>query len=221
MDLYEAMGTLRAVRRLREDPIPDAVLHRVLAAATWAPTGGNVQPWRVIAVREADRKKALGDLYLPAWREFSKGYGARLEGMEEAERGKMQRVIAAGDTLAECFHLAPVLLVFCFQPKLMAITDAGLERPSVVGGASVYPSVQNCLLACRVEGLGCVLTTLLCYHEEAVKEILGIPGDWYTCATVPVGYPVGGGHGSITRRPVEKMAYEDDWGTAIAIPSDR
>ncbi len=97
----------------------------------------------------------------------------------------------------------------------MAITDAGLDRPSVVGGASVYPAVQNLLLACRTEGLGCTLTTLLCFREEEVKSLLGIPADWGTCACVPIGYPAGSGHGKLKRRPVEKMAFLDSWGEPL------
>lgn len=101
--------------------------------------------------------------------------------------------------------------MFCYNPSLMAITDADLGRPSVVGGGSVYPAVQNALLACRAEGLGCTITTLLCLHEKAVKQLLQIPDDWYTCAAVPIGYPVGRGHGPITRQAVEDMAYLDAW----------
>jgi nitroreductase len=71
--------------------------------------------------------------------------------------------------------------------------------------------VQNFLLSCRNEGLGCVLTTLLCYEEPAVKELLGIPEDWYTCAHVPVGYPVLGGHGSINRRGIDEMVSFNSW----------
>jgi nitroreductase len=94
----------------------------------------------------------------------------------------------------------------------MAITDARLDRPSVVGGGSVYPAVQNALLACRAEGLGCTLTTLLCFAEAEVKALLGLPDDWYTCAFVPIGYPQLKGHGPISRRPVSKMAFRDQWG---------
>jgi nitroreductase len=117
----------------------------------------------------------------------------------------------AGNYLAEHMHEAPLIAVFCFNPKLMAITDSDLDRPSVVGGGSVYPAVQNFLLACRNEGLGCVITTLLCYEEAAVKELLGMPEDWYTCAHIPVGYPILGGHGSIRRRGVEQMVRYNQW----------
>jgi nitroreductase len=105
-----------------------------------------------------------------------------------------------------------VIAVFCFNPDLMTITDQALPRPSVVGGGSVYPAVQNLLLACRNEGLGCVLTTLLCIEEAQLRPLLGLPEGWYTCAFVPIGYPVGGGHGPIRRRPVSSMVFTDRFG---------
>ena len=98
----------------------------------------------------------------------------------------------------------------------MAITDAGLDRPSIVGGASVYTAVENALLAARAEGVGCVLTTLLCFREAEVRELLGIAQGWYTAAAVPLGMPVGGGHGPIHRRPPEQLSYQDAWGEAWA-----
>jgi nitroreductase len=97
----------------------------------------------------------------------------------------------------------------------MAITDAGQERVSVVGGGSVYPAVENLLLACRAEGLGCVLTTLLCGCEPEVRKLLAIPDPWYTAAAIPIGYPIGRGHGPLIRRPVEQLVYLDSWGKQI------
>ncbi len=214
IDLYEAMSTLRAVRRQRPDPIPDDVLERVLEAAIWAPSGGNLQPWRVVVVKDPAKKQGLRDLYQPEWQTFSKGYAERLNHMSADEAAKQSRVIAAGDTLAENFDQSPVLLVFCFHPGLMAITDLKLDRPSVVGGGSVFPAVQNALLACRAEGLGCTITTLLCHREAEVKELLEIPAAWGTCAVVPIGYPVSGGHGPIKRRRVSEMAYLDEFGAS-------
>ncbi len=205
MELYEAMATLRAVRRLKPDPIPEEVLQRVLEAATWAPTGGNMQPWRMIAVTDADRKQSLEDLYRPYWERYVPGYEEKMKHMPEAAQLSSRKALEAGTYLATHMHEAPLIAVFCFNPSIMTITDADLPRTSVVGGGSVYPAVQNFLLACRNEGLGCVLTTLLCYEEPSVKEILKIPDDWYTCAHVPVGYPVLGGHGPINRRSVNEM----------------
>lgn len=214
IDVYEAMRTLRAVRRLRPDPIPDDVLERVLEAATWAPTGGNQQPWRIVLMREEGAKQQLGELYAGSWRRFSTAYAERIAQLPAEQQPAQLKMVAAGDYLAAHFHEAPVVAVFCFNPKMMAITDAKLGRVSVVGGASVYPAVQNFLLACRAEGLGCVLTTLLCEHEAAVREVLAIPEPWGTAAAVPVGYPVLRGHGSIRRRGVGELVYDDRFGQA-------
>ena len=209
--LYEAMSSCRAVRRHRPDPIPDAVLRRVLEAATWAPSGGNVQPWRVVVVRDAEKRRRLRDLYLPLWRGYLETYQRDTAGLEGEEAARSQRMIAAADHLAENLHVSPALVVFCFDPRRLAVTDARLDRLSVVGGGSVYPAVQNLLLAARAEGLGCVLTTLLCMEEPAVKELLAIPDPWATCAFVPLGWPASRGHGRIRRRPIESMAYGDAW----------
>ena len=113
-----------------------------------------------------------------------------------------------------------MLAVFCFHPERLTITDSGLGRPSVVGGASLYPAVQNLLLACRAEGLGCVLTTLLCAREKEVRELLAIPEPWATCAFVPIGWPAGGGHGPLARRPVEQVAFADTFGNALYAPHE-
>lgn len=215
IDLYEAMSTLRAVRRLKPDPIPDDVLQRILTAASWAPTGGNAQPWRIIVVKDNDSKRRLGELYSERWQLFAGMYRNRLKGLPEEEFQAQERIIASGDYLAEHFGETPCIIVFCFNPKAMAITDIKLDRVSVVGGGSVYPSVQNLLLACRKEGLGCVLTTLLCECESDVRDILGIPEDWGTAAHIPVGYPVGKGHGPIKRLSVSELAYLDRWGESL------
>lgn len=205
MEVYEAMSTLRAVRRLKADPIPDDVQQRILEAATWAPTGGNMQPWRMIVVDDAEKKQALEDLYRPYWERYIPGYEQKMKTMPESAQSSSRRALEAGTYLATHMHEVPLIAVFCFNPSIMTITDMELDRTSVVGGGSVYPAVQNFLLACRNEGLGCVLTTLLCYEETAVKELLQIPEEWYTCAHVPVGYPVLGGHGPIKRRSVDEM----------------
>ena len=125
---------------------------------------------------------------------------------------KRDRMLAAADHLAEHLDVSPVIAVFCFDARRMAITDAGLGRPSVVGGASVYPAVQNLLLACRAEGLGCVLTTLLCQAEPQLRVLLEIPDPWATAAFVPIGWPASKGYGPLTRRPVQDMAFGDRFG---------
>jgi nitroreductase len=96
MELYEAMSTLRAVRRLKPDPIPDDVQGRILDAATWAPTGGNVQPWRMVAVTDADKKQALEDLYRPHWEAYIPGSESRMKNMPEKVRASTTRPLEAG-----------------------------------------------------------------------------------------------------------------------------
>ncbi len=214
--LYQAMSTLRAVRRLRPDPIPRQVLTRVLQAACWAPTGGNQQPWRVIVVQDEEGKRALAELYRPEWYRYidNPGMEARMAAMSEEARAAWQRTMAAGSHLADHLAEAPAILLFCADFRRMAVTDAGLDRQSLVGGGSVYPPVQNAMLACVAEGLGCTLTTLHCFREDEVKAALDIPDEWATAAMVPIGYPVLGGHGPISRQGPEVMAYQDRFGTA-------
>jgi nitroreductase len=216
MDVFEAMRTCRAIRRLRPDPIPPALLRRVLEAATWAPSGGNRQPWRFIVVHDPQLKTALRDLYLPTWRAYREERGRRAAELPEVRRRRAERGLAAGDHLAAHLHEAPVIVVVCARLKDLMITDAQLGRPSVVGGASIYPAVQNLLLACRAVGLGAVLTTLLCLHEPEVRGLLGIPDGWATCAHVPIGWPAGTGYGPVDRKPLAALAFADRWGTPFA-----
>ena len=215
-DLYEMMSTLRAVRRLKPDAIPDDVLERVLQAACWAPTGGNLQPWKIVVVRSPERKQALADLYRPEWEKYTGFSRRRAEkaGAGGDEMAKMERTLAAGDHLAAHMAEAPVLLLFVADPAKMAITDKNLDRVSMVGGGSVYTAVQNTMLACRAEGLGCTLTTLHCFREPEVKEVLGIPADWATLALVPIGYPIGTGHGPIARQRPDQLVFDDSFGVA-------
>jgi nitroreductase len=211
-ELYDVMSTLRAVRRLRPDPIPNDVLERVLQAACWAPTGGNAQPWRVVVATDGDTKRALQEIYAPEWEKYSAGFMKMMERLPAEQLAPWERVVAAGNHLAENLGDVPAILVFCANPAMMAITDAKLDRVSMVGGGSVYPAVQNAMLACVQEGLGCTLTTLHCLREDEVKQILDVPDDWGTVAMVPIGYPVGRGHGPITRQPPSVLAYRDRFG---------
>ena len=218
VDLYEALRTTRSVRRLRPDPIPDAVLRRVLEAATWAPSGGNVQPWRVIAVRDTPRKHAIATHFRELWTRYAAFVGARMEQLREPSRERGLRILRAGDHLAEHLGEAPVLLVFVHDPTRMDRGDTGDRQPEVMLGGSLYPAVQNLLLACRAEGLGCVVNTMLWRRETALREILEIPEPWRFHALVPLGWPVGSGHGPIRRRPVAQMAYLDRFGAPLFDP---
>lgn len=214
MEIYDAMSTLRAVRRIKSDPIEPAAVERILQAATWAPSGGNMQPWRMVAVQEPAIKQEFQNLYKPLWDGYTVGYRKKMESMPADEKATSARALDAGDYLANNLGVMPLIVVFCYNPSVMTITDKDQPRPSVVGGGSVYPAVQNLLLAARNEGLGCVLTTLLCMEEPRVRELLQLPEQWYTAAHVPIGHSVGGGHGPIRRKSVSEMVSRDTWGSA-------
>jgi nitroreductase len=218
VELFEAMRTCRTVRRLRSDPIPDELLRKVLTAATWAPSGGNRQPWRFLVVRDTGGKRRLKELYLPLWKGFAEAYAARAMAGSPESRARTERMLRAADHLAEHFDEAPVIVVVCVHMSELAITDAGLDRPPVVGGASIYPAVQNLILACRGVGLGAALTTLLCMKEPEVRELLAIPKGWATCAHLPIGFPSGKGHGPVVRRPVEAVTFLDRWDQPLFRP---
>ncbi len=161
----------------------------------------------------------LALLALPAcsvgWENGQSGPGLGWEGLEGEDRARWERILTAGDYLAEHLAEAPVILMFVADFRAMAVTDAKLDRISLVGGGSVYPPVQNAMLACVAEGLGCTLTTLHCLREAEVQAALNIPEEWATAAMVPIGYPVLGGHGPITRRGIDQMACDDEFGTPL------
>lgn len=214
IELYEALCTTRAVRRLRPDPIPEVVLERVLCAATCAPTGGNAQPWRVLVLRDPERKRALAEHFAPTWETYSSPGRQAMQRLPEEKRARGMKVMAAGDHLARHFAEAPVILVFCHDPRMLAQGGEDDPQPKFLFGGSLYPAIQNLLLACRAEGLGGVLTTMIWRREVEVLRQLGIPDPWRLHAVVPIGYPLGGGHGPIARKAVSAMAYRDEWGAA-------
>ena len=214
--LYEALSTCRAVRRLRSDPVPEAVLERVLQAATCAPSGGNAQPWRVIVVRDAARKRAIGEHFQHAWGVYSTPARERMERLPESSRARGMRVLAAGDHLADHVAEAPVILAWVHDPNGLRHPDEIWTQPHFIYGGSLYPAIHNLLLACRAEGLGGVLTTMTWRREQEVCALLDVPDPWRLHALVPIGYPVGGGHGPLARRPLQKMAFAETFGEAFS-----
>jgi nitroreductase len=209
--LFEAMSTCRAVRRLKPDPIPEDLLRKVLTAATWAPSGGNRQGGRFVVVRDPALRKQLRDLYEPIWKQYATPYRQSFEKLAEPQKTKALRMVASADYLAEHYDEPPAIVVVTIHMPDLAVTDAKLGRVPVVGGASIYPAVQNLMLAARGVGLGTTLTTLLCAVEPQVKALLGIPEAYATCAHVPIGFPQLKGFGPVDRRPVESVAYADRW----------
>ncbi len=195
MDVFEAIGTLRAMRRLKPDPVSDGDIWRILDAATKAPSGGNRQPWNFIVVRDSDVKRRLAEYYLDAW---NRAYVAG-PGRATLADPRSARVYRSAEHLAH--HLAEV-------PVLIIVTTRG---GGPTAGGSIFPAIQNLMLAARALGLGTTLTSLHKLHEAEVKDLLGIPEDVETMALIPLGWPRGR-FGAPRRLPVEKVVYWEKWG---------
>jgi nitroreductase len=209
-DLYALLSTTRSIRRISDVPVSEEVLLRIMQAAVWAPSGGNRQPWRIIAVRDRVIKEKIGRLYAAEWEQYVEYNVAKFEGHPPAVVAQVRETYSGGTRLAETLADVPVLAMFVHDPSALYVTDADLGRHPVVGGASLYPAVQNFLLAARAEGLGGVLTTLVCNRETELRDILKFPTGWGVHAMVPLGYPKGN-HGPITRASVEEMTSIDQW----------
>ncbi len=205
-----------ATRRFEPDPVPHEVLVRVLDNARFAPSGGNRQGWRVVAVQDAERRRTLGELYLPHWRAYlQRTGGAAVLGDPGAFDAKVVRRIRAADEFAHNLHAIPLHLVFWVRLEDLAITDAELDRPSIVGGASIYPFVQNVLLALRNEGLGASLTTILVPAEAQVKRLLEVPDGMALAAYVLAGRRDGDWPSHLSRRPVGEFAFAERFGAPL------
>jgi nitroreductase len=209
-DLYALLSTTRSIRRISDAPVSEEVLLRIMQAAVWAPSGGNRQPWRIIAVRDRVIKEQIGRLYAAEWEQYVEYNVAKFAGQPPAVVAQVREAYSGGTRLAETLADVPVLAMFVHDPSALYVTDADLGRHPVVGGASLYPAVQNFLLAARAEGLGGVLTTLVCNKETELRDILKFPTGWGVHAMVPLGYPRGN-HGPITRASVEEMTSIDQW----------
>ncbi len=217
-DLYEVMRCAPSTRYFTDEPVPKETLHRVLDNARFAPSGGNRQGWRVIVITDRDTRRQLRELYEPAWVEYTKQMGVRamLDASEPPEgvpAGRW-RMLKGADEFAHTFDEVPVHLVPCVDIDALAITDQALERPSIVGGASVYPFVQNVLLGLRAEGLGAAFTTLLAPAEPQVQELLSIPGGIAVAGHISVGHRADPWPAKLSRKPVGEFAFAERYGDA-------
>jgi nitroreductase len=208
MDFHQVVRTTGTCRFYRPDPVPDDVIRRVLDATRWAPTGGNRQGVRFVVVRDAAKRRALRDLYLPLWEQYASRAGVR-------PGAPLPALMASADHMARHLDEVPILIVVCAQLGDLMATDRHLDRLTIVGGASVYPSVQNLLLAARAEGLGTALTTLLCAVEPQVKQLLKIPEGVATAAMIPMGYPAKPFPTRLARKPLAETAFADGWGSPL------
>jgi nitroreductase len=200
-DLFEIVRTTRSMRRLRPDPVPRELIRQILEAGVCAPSGGNMQRWRFLVVRDQAVKATVGALYRRAWDER---VGPRYRAGEPAPGmtpERFRRLLAAAEHLAAHIHEAPVWIVPCLAGGVASRT----------AGSSIYPAVQNMLLAARALGLGATLTTLHLAYEEEAEAALGLPSEVHSYAILPVGYPLGR-FGPVRRVPLAEVVYEDRWG---------
>ncbi len=204
MDVYEALYTTRAMRRVRPDAIPEAVQARILDAAIRAPTGGNAQGWRFLLVDDTGVKSRLGPIYRDALKQvFESFYAARLAEAQDAPDTPQGRsflsMYRSAVHLGEHFEAYPLLL-FAFDQM----------DPT---GASIFPAVWSAMLAARAEGVGSALTTVLLFRMQEVLQLLEVPDDegWRFSCCVTLGYPTGR-WGVAPRQPVDRVCFRNRWG---------
>ncbi|HYC82757.1 MAG TPA: nitroreductase family protein [Solirubrobacterales bacterium] len=216
MDALEAMRTIGACRRYKPDDVPDEVIHRAAESARFAPQGGNRQPVRLVVVRERATKERLRDLYLVPWTAY---YEAALAGAQAlGEYGSREKAVRAANEFAHNLAEIPLLIVVLARRDALHITDLELDRPSVVGGASIYPYVQNLCIALRVEGVATAVTTLAVEAEPQVKDLLGVSDEYLMACMMAAGYPERGFPRKLSRLPVAETVFLERFGESIGTP---
>ncbi len=207
MDVYEALYTTRAMRRVKPDPIPAEVQQKILDAAVRAPSGGNTQNWRFLLVDDADIKAKLGPIYRRClsmlWQTIYKdrmdAAHANPDDPDNKQALIMQR---SAQHLADHFEAYPLLLFSFVQ-----------FDPT---GGSIFPSTWSAMLAARAEGVGSALTSVFMFEIDPVLEILGVPKQdgWLFSSCVTFGYPTGK-WGVAPRTPAHEVAFRNTWGTDV------
>jgi nitroreductase len=201
-DVFEIMHTMRAMRRLKPDPVPDELIRKILLAGQAAASGGNTQRWRFLVLKDPAIKKQVQAYYKKA---FDKVVGPRYATgapSPGSNPARHKRQHAAVEYLTDHYHEAPVWIVACLEDG---------PNPNRVAGASIYPAVENMLLAARALGLGSVLTTRHINYEKECDAAMGIPPGFHSYAILPIGYPMGR-FGPVGRGPLADVVYLDDWG---------
>lgn len=213
--LFEAIHTARALRRFKPDPVPDEVITKVLDAAIRAPSGSNAQDWLFVVIKDAERRRRIGEIYKKGG-QIMIGIYAQRERPAHMDEKQYNQLLVSATYLFDHMHEAPVLLLVCQKSNPMMAGAApqmnDLMRKMIrTSGASVFPAVQNVILACRGLGLGTVLTTNHVFFEDEVRAVLGLPAEIETYALMPIGYPRDK-FGPVRRLPLSEVAILDRWG---------
>jgi nitroreductase len=221
IELFEAIHTARALRRLKTDPVPEVLITQILDAAIRAPSAGNAQNWAFVVVRDAEQRRRLGEIYRKASNIAEAMYAARGKPAHLTEK-QFERMMATGAYLWDHMGDVPVILIPCqrrqvvpprdsLPPEFHARYEDELAYVQRIRGASIYPAVQNIILACRALGLGTTITTNHIRCEDAVRQLLDLPDDIDTFAMMPIGWPIDK-FGPLTRRPLSEVVHADGWG---------
>jgi nitroreductase len=214
--LFDAIHTARALRRFKPDPVPDELITRILEAAICAPSGGNAQEWIFAVIADPEQRRRVGAVYARASklvRPFYENRPTPAHMNADEERHLRQSGFYLDDHMAE----APVLMLVCGRERQPHGTLLGVDADSIARNAlctamaSVYPAVQNIILACRALGLGTVVTTNHILLEDEMQAALGLPDDVRTYALMPIGYPRDK-FGPMRRKPLSAVAIRDRWG---------
>lgn len=213
MSLEDAMMTQRAIRRLKPDPVDDALVLRLIELALKAPTGSNAQNWEFIVVRDPEVKGKLARLNRQAWNLYG-GIGRRM--VQRSGDVRMGRILDAVQWQADHFEEIPVVVVACLRSVIPPWPP--VAAASAYG--SIFPSVQNLLLAARAAGLGAALITLPLWSKWLARRALGLPWTISPCAVIPLGWPAGR-YGPTTRRPVGEVVSLDRYGNRAFLSGGR
>lgn len=200
-NIWEAMYTQRAIRYWEEREVPRDVILRVIEAATRAPSGSNLQPWRFVVVTSAETRRMIADAIRTGvgGASVTRRYG-------EATSTSQRLMMQGASNLFENFERAPVLIVPCLHHVTSPVTDS----TTLLAGSSIYGAVQNLQLAARALGLGTVLTTVHARIDAQLREALAIPESVQPVALIPMGYPAAN-FGPTSRLPVEEVTYWEQW----------
>lgn len=214
MDLYDVMRTTFAARDFTDEPVPDAVLHRILDNARFAASGGNRQGWRVVVVRDPATRELLAELIRPTFKRY---FAQMMAGEAPWNSINPSRITdeqaAAAEPPAPYIDNvvnAPVVLLVFVDLSVVASFDSELDRVGVISGASIYPFVWNILLSARNEGYGGTLTTFAGAREKELQEHLGVPEHMAFAAMLPLGRPVKQ-LTRLKRNPVADFAVLERW----------
>ena len=206
-DVFDIIHTTRAMRRLKPDPVPDDLVRKILEAGVAAANGGNYQRWRFLVIKDTAVKKAVQVWYKKAFDEVVGPRYASSPPPPGISAEKYARQHHAVEHLTEHFHEAPVWIVACL--------DEGKNTPTRTSGASIYPAVQNMLLAARALGLGSTLTTRHLLYAKEAEAALGLPEGVHSYAILPIGWPMGK-FGPVGRTKLEDVVFNERWGQPYA-----